>query len=661
MHTAQALTTLAAHRAELTSLVSNGEQGLKALGAEQASLQRGVHELPGALQQGNRAFAQLPSTFAALRKLAEVARPDTKKLATFFAKLTPLVNDARPVLHNLSVALSRPGPSNDLTDTALALPAFAQALVNGSPSDVKALQESVPVTAFFGPYAPDLPGFVRTFGTTPATTTPTASTRASAPCSTTSSSAQQHAQTDHSAGRHARSAYPRTAPLPRLRRDALAGRRLGAVHRQRPARLRPHGGAVMNRRRRDSLAASPLLIGALTMLIAVVAVYISYNANNGLPFTPTYEIKAELPESSGLEKGNEVRLSGRRIGIVSGLVPHQNPHHRQGHRDRQPKLEKKAGPLPADTTMEVESVSTIGLKYLELKRGTPRGRSRRARRSPSRTHANRCRSRTSSTSSTSRRGSRSSRTPTPSATPSPGAASGSTKRSTNCVRSSNNAIPVLHNLASPQTGFGQLFIALDKTAWQVAPVAEQQASLFRELDTFFTALAGAAPALERTIEGGPAALHQAIYSFPAEEPFIAKATEFVRLLRPSAKILTTVATPLGHAFKVGAVNLHAAAALNAQLASSLQALELFSKNPLVLLGFEEFTRTAELGKPLFAGLAPAQTNCNYITLAFRNLANLAVREHRQRHGGARGADSQPLRSQQRGAAGLRTRQRALGR
>ena len=93
------------------------------------------------------------------------------------------------------------------------------------------------------------------------------------------------------------------------------------------------------------------------------------------------------------------------------------------------------------------------------------------------------------------------------------------------------------------------------------------------------------------------------------------------LLRPSAKILKTVAAPLGHAFEVGAVNVRAAASLNAQLASSLQALELFSNNPLVLVGFEELTRTAELGTPLFAGLAPAQTNCNYITLTFRNLAN----------------------------------------
>jgi phospholipid/cholesterol/gamma-HCH transport system substrate-binding protein len=162
---AKALTTIAAHREELTSLVGNGDRTLQALGSEQANLQQGVAQLPATLDQGNRTFAERPSTFAALRRLADVAGPDTKTLAPLFARLEPLVVEAGPVLHDLSLAISRPGPSNDLTDTALALPALEQELASGSPNDVKALQESVPVTAFFGPYAPDLEGFVRTFGT----------------------------------------------------------------------------------------------------------------------------------------------------------------------------------------------------------------------------------------------------------------------------------------------------------------------------------------------------------------------------------------------------------------------------------------------------------------------------------------------------------------
>lgn len=164
VQTAKALTTIAAHREELTGVITNGDRTFQALGSEQASLQQGVAQLPATLEQGNRTFAQLPSTFAALHKLVNVAGPDTKLLAPLFAKLQPLVVQAGPVLHDLSLAISRPGPSNDLTDVALALPGLAQALATGSPDAVKALQESVPVTAYFAPYAPDIEGAIRDFG-----------------------------------------------------------------------------------------------------------------------------------------------------------------------------------------------------------------------------------------------------------------------------------------------------------------------------------------------------------------------------------------------------------------------------------------------------------------------------------------------------------------
>ena len=81
----------------------------------------------------------------------------------------------------------------------------------------------------------------------------------------------------------------------------------------------------MNRRRGGSLAGSPLLIGAVTTLIVVVAVFLSYNANNGLPFVPTYNIKVVLPQTSGLQTPDEVRIGGPRVGIVSSLAPHQDP------------------------------------------------------------------------------------------------------------------------------------------------------------------------------------------------------------------------------------------------------------------------------------------------------------------------------------------------
>jgi ABC-type transporter Mla subunit MlaD len=376
------------------------------------------------------------------------------------------------------------------------------------------------------------------------------------------------------------------------------------------------------RRRRGSLAGSPLLIGALTTLIAVVAVYISYNANNGLPFTPTYNIKVALPESSGLQPGNEVRLSGKRIGVVSGLVPHQDPATGRVTAIASLRLEKKVQPLPADTTTLVESVSTIGLKYLELTRGHSRQSIPSGHTIPV---------------SQSREPvqiqdffnmfDKPTRLAIQQNTNTFGDAFAERGNGLNQTFATlrplvKNAVPVLHNLASPQTGLHELFVAFDKTATQLSPVAEQQAAFFDDLDTFFTAWASAAPSLERTIEGGPAALRQAIHSLPYEAPFIEKSTEFMRLLRPSASVLRTSAGALGHAFQVGAVNLQGASELNKELATALEAFRSFSENPVVTLGLEEFTKTVLLGNPLLAGLAPAQTTCNYFSLAFRNLANL---------------------------------------
>lgn len=165
VQSARALQTLAVHRQQLTDLVGHGDETFKAVASEQAQLQRGVHELPATLQQGNRAFAQLPATFSALRSLLRVTGPDTTKLQSFLERLEPVLHEATPVVRNLSSAISRPGSSNDLTDAALSLPAFARAVETGVPSSVKALRESVPVTALFGPYAPDLAAAARDFGT----------------------------------------------------------------------------------------------------------------------------------------------------------------------------------------------------------------------------------------------------------------------------------------------------------------------------------------------------------------------------------------------------------------------------------------------------------------------------------------------------------------
>jgi len=43
----------------------------------------------------------------------------------------------------------------------------------------------------------------------------------------------------------------------------------------------------MRSRQAPSIAGSPILIGTVTVLVTVVAVFLAYNANSGLPFVPT--------------------------------------------------------------------------------------------------------------------------------------------------------------------------------------------------------------------------------------------------------------------------------------------------------------------------------------------------------------------------------------
>ena len=71
----------------------------------------------------------------------------------------------------------------------------------------------------------------------------------------------------------------------------------------------------------SNLTASPVLVGAVTLLVALVAVYLSYNANSGLPFVPTYDLKADVPNSANLVRGNDVRIGGARVGTVSKITP----------------------------------------------------------------------------------------------------------------------------------------------------------------------------------------------------------------------------------------------------------------------------------------------------------------------------------------------------
>jgi virulence factor Mce-like protein len=137
----------------------------------------------------------------------------------------------------------------------------------------------------------------------------------------------------------------------------------------------------MRARRKGALEVfdNPVLVGAVTILIVIVAVYLSYIAENGLPFVPTYNIKVQVADAAELVKNADVRVGGARVGQVLTITPElPNAQYRHPYAQLGLSLERSLQPLPADTKYQVRLASVLGGKYVELipghsKQGLPDG------------------------------------------------------------------------------------------------------------------------------------------------------------------------------------------------------------------------------------------------------------------------------------------------
>jgi virulence factor Mce-like protein len=379
----------------------------------------------------------------------------------------------------------------------------------------------------------------------------------------------------------------------------------------------------MRRRGSASIAANPVLIGAATTLVVLVAVFLAYNANNGLPFVPTYQLKVDVPSAAQLVKGNEVRIGGTRVGVVDAITPKRLKNGRViAQLDM--KLETTVKPLPKDSTILIRPRSALGLKYVQITKGTSTDGYADGATIPLRA-----------------------------ARPAPvefdeflstfddktrdsaqkqllgfgDAFAGRGQDLHAAIQAFNPLLqqlgPVMQNLADDRTRLARLFQALGRTSAIVAPVAETQAALLRNLDTTFDAFAQVAkPYLQDTISGGPPALDTATRELPKQRPFLANSEGFFHDLRPGIKALAGTSGDLADAFEIGTPALKKSVQLNKDLIPTFKSLQSFAQDPLVALGVKDLTATAKLANPLFDAITPTQTVCNYWTLLFRNAASL---------------------------------------
>ncbi|MEA2401996.1 MAG: phospholipid/cholesterol/gamma-HCH transport system substrate-binding protein [Thermoleophilaceae bacterium] len=375
----------------------------------------------------------------------------------------------------------------------------------------------------------------------------------------------------------------------------------------------------------SALAASPVLVGAVTVLVTIVAVFLSYNANSGLPFVPTYDLKANLPNAAQLVKGFEVRIGGARVGVISEIVPKRRADGSTYARVTM-KLDKQIEPLPVGSKLLVRPRSAVGLKYIEVEPGR-RSANERTLAAGSTIPVRQVRTPVeldeffNMFDERARVGSRNSLD---------GYGGGLAGRGQDLnsaiealVPLLSDAEPVLRNLADPNTQLARFFRSLADTATQVAPVAEQQASLFIGLDRSFTALALVArPFIQETISESPPSEQVAIHDFPLQRPFLRNNAAFFKELRPGVATLPHSAPILADAFQAGTKVLPRTIPANEDLGDVFDSLASFSEDPLVRQGVNQLTRLSSSLRPTLRFLTPAQTVCNYATLWFRNAASL---------------------------------------
>jgi virulence factor Mce-like protein len=361
--------------------------------------------------------------------------------------------------------------------------------------------------------------------------------------------------------------------------------------------------------RQQSAFANPVLVGAVTVLTVIVAVFLAYNANQGLPFVPTRELKVDIADGSNLVAGNDVREGGYRIGLVSSLNPVELASGQVGAQLTL-QLDQARGAVPADSRVSVEPRSLLGLKYVELIRG-----------SSSRVFPDGGTLPIAQTNVPVQFDDifKTFDTPTRRAAQENLAGFGDTLvgrgSDLNDTIDSLPALlgylkPVARYLSGPRTGLTRLFDSLNRFMGAVAPVAQTNARLFTDMASTFEAVSRDPAALEATIAQTPPTLAVATDSLRAQRPFLADLTTLGSDLSPATAELTGALPDINPALEVGATTLKRTPSLNADLQQVMTALRSLTRAPGTNVAITALTATVGTVNPMLRYLGPYITVCD---------------------------------------------------
>ena len=286
------------------------------------------------------------------------------------------------------------------------------------------------------------------------------------------------------------------------------------------------------------------------MLVILIAVFLSYNANTGLPFVPTRELQVDVVNGSNLTVGNDVREGGYRIGLVSGLAPIELPSGLVGAQLTL-QLTRRYGSVPVDSTVSIRPLSVLGSKYVDLRKGrSPEVIDDGGTLPVSQTHVPVQVDEIFQTFDPLTRR----------------AIQGNLVGIGNTLAGRGSALndtistlpellrhlePVAANLSAPSTRLTFLIRSLNVFMGTVAPVAPVAARLFTDMATTFEAISRDPNALATSIAETPSTLAVGTDSLAVQQPFLANLTVLGNKLAPATSALEATLPVLNPAIEAG--------------------------------------------------------------------------------------------------------------
>jgi virulence factor Mce-like protein len=367
--------------------------------------------------------------------------------------------------------------------------------------------------------------------------------------------------------------------------------------------------------------ANPVLIGAVTVLVAIVAVFLAYNANNGLPFVPTRELKVEFANGAALVPGNDVLQGSYRIGLVSEMHPIELSNGTVGA-EVTLQLNENQGKVPVDSTATILPRSLLGLKYIELNYGHS-----------SKVYADGAIMPASHTTvpvqfddindmfdAKTRPAVQQNLAGYGDALTARGSSLNDTIAS--LPQLFGNLRPVAAYLSDPHTQLTRLIGALNGFFSTISPVAQTNSKLFTDQATTFAAISQNPGDLESTISQSPPTLDVSTASLKVQQPLLSDLTTFADYMGPATAELRDALPNVNPALEAGVKVLPRTPSMNQKLEGVLTALQSLAKDPGTNVAVNGLASTVNTLDPTIRYLGPYVTVCNGWNYMWVELADL---------------------------------------